>query len=39
MEGYTIVGDAWNGITQEASDSFCIDPKYMAKSITNIWEM
>ena len=38
MEGNPIVGEAWNAITQEAFDSFRINPKYMVK-LTSAFSM
>ena len=38
LEGTQIIGEAWNAITQEAFDSFRINPKYMVK-LTSAFSM
>ena len=39
MEGHPIEGEGWNAITQEAFDTFRINPKYMAKLTTSAYSM
>ena len=39
MEGHRIEGEGWNAITQEAFDTFRINPTYMARLTTSAYSM